>query len=417
MRGTKLGLGPTEDEIDPVRGLGGLRKKGTGIRPWLLLNATGQTQVVEAGKHAIMRRTGLPARDLRILDPLLSYPSTILGREKAIVINLEHIKAIITAQEVLLLNARDPSVIPFVEELQHRLLRFHQATTSQEGGFQGGDSSWNDLYDLEVPKSRGNSPRSFSGGFGETDEEGKLSGKQAIGNQDGLKVLPFEFVALEACLEAACSCLENEARTLEQEAHPALDKLTSKISTLNLERVRQIKSRLVAISGRVQKVRDELEHLLDDDEDMAEMYLTEKLAQQRLESSSPSSIDDRDDIHDEVLRPDMDDRLRTEISLDAAIESTSYEGDFQNIENPSERIFGVANALMRRDSHGTNTSTTRSGISKHLDVEELEMLLEAYFVQIDGTLNKLSTVCLSNLICLINFSSSISSYQYVIISY
>lgn len=41
---------------------------------------------------------------------------------------------------------------------------------------------------------------------------------------------------------------------MEQEAHPALDKLTSKISTLNLERVRQIKSRLVAITGRVQKV-------------------------------------------------------------------------------------------------------------------------------------------------------------------
>ncbi|KAE8667886.1 hypothetical protein F3Y22_tig00112354pilonHSYRG00066 [Hibiscus syriacus] len=77
---------------------------------------------------------------------------------------------------------------------------------------------------------------------------------------------PFEFVALEACLEAACCCLENEAKTLELEAHPALDKLTSKISTLNLERVRQIKSRLVAIIGRVQKVRDELEHLLDDDE-------------------------------------------------------------------------------------------------------------------------------------------------------
>ena len=46
----------------------------------------------------------------------------------------------------------------------------------------------------------------------------------------------------------------NQAKTLEQEAHPALDKLTSNISTLNLERVRQIKSRLVAITGRVQKV-------------------------------------------------------------------------------------------------------------------------------------------------------------------
>ncbi|KAM1261877.1 hypothetical protein ACFX2G_027686 [Malus domestica] len=77
----------------------GLRKKGLGVRPWLLLDSSRQTQDVEAGKHAIMRRTGLPARDLRILDPLLSYPSTVLGRERAIVINLEHIKAIISAHE------------------------------------------------------------------------------------------------------------------------------------------------------------------------------------------------------------------------------------------------------------------------------------------------------------------------------
>ncbi|AQL01121.1 Magnesium transporter MRS2-2 [Zea mays] len=33
------------------------------------------------------------------------------------------------------------------------------------------------------------------------------------------------------------------------------------------------------------------------------------------------------------------------------------------------------------------------------DVEELEMLLEAYFMQIDGTLNKLTTVCSMLLAC------------------
>jgi hypothetical protein len=43
---------------------------------------------------------------------------------------------------------------------------------------------------------------------------------------------------------------------LEDEAYPALDELTSEISTLNLERVRLIKNRLVALSGRVQKVNN-----------------------------------------------------------------------------------------------------------------------------------------------------------------
>ncbi|BAT82905.1 hypothetical protein LR48_Vigan07g273200 [Vigna angularis] len=310
----------------------GIRKKGSGIRQWLLLDGKGETEVVEAGKHAIMKRTGLPARDLRILDPLLSYPSTLLGRERAIVINLEHIKAIITAQEVLLLNSRDPSVTPFVHELQARILRHHQASSPCKN---------HDHYTNYEP-DRDHDP-------------------------DAIKIIPFEFVALEACLESACSVLENEAKTLEQEAHPALDKLTSKISTLNLERVRQIKSRLVAITGRVQKVRDELEHLLDDDEDMAEMYRTEKLAEQQMkESSSTSSIND----HDETV---------PEISFEPGGPPEGLE-DHHSVYN-----------VLGRDNHGTRGSTY-SAVTKQLDVEELEMLLEAYFVQIDGTLNKLSTL-------------------------
>lgn len=62
----------------------------------------------------------------------------------------------------------------------------------------------------------------------------------------------------------------------------------------------------------------------------------------------------------------------------------NFEGDLRNTGNPAHESM---------DIHGTHTSSTRSiTTGKTLDVEELEMLLEAYFVQIDGTLNNLSTV-------------------------
>ncbi|OAY83884.1 Magnesium transporter MRS2-F [Ananas comosus] len=329
------------------------RRKGGGSREWLVVSDSGRSRLEEVGKHSIMSRTGLPARDLRVLDPLLSYPSTILGRERAIVINLEHIKAIITAAEVLIPNSRDPLVAPLIRDLQSRVSASCDTPPQikEPGDVDGGDmgkavSCW----------------PSFPGSNGATSHVAKITKKNVpltvetpegndtptIGiHKDGSKhVLPFEFRVLEVCLESACRCLEAETLTLEQEAYPALDELTSKISTLNLERVRQIKSRLVALSGRVQKVRDELEHLLDDDMDMAEMYLTEKLSNQTLGESS----------------------LREEVDGDSFHLDEDDEGDVRS-----------------------ETGTSRGSLAGYKpNIEELEMLLEAYFVQIDGTLNKLS---------------------------
>ncbi|XP_039157795.1 magnesium transporter MRS2-F-like [Eucalyptus grandis] len=229
-------------------------RKLIGTRAWLIVSESGQLHVEEIEKHSIMGWTGLPARNLLVLDLVLSYPSSILGREQAEV---------------------DGKTLP-------------------------------------------------------------ASGVH--------KTLPFEFRALESCLESACRCLESETMTLEDEAYPALDELTSKISTLNLDRVRQIKSHLVAISGRVQKVRDELEHLLDDDNDMAEMYLTEKLLTHSLDNAS---------IREEVdnAAPEIDDERAEDYNEeDDTVVLTSYKPN----------------------------------------IEELEMLLEAYFVQIYCTLQKLS---------------------------
>ncbi|KAJ8765366.1 hypothetical protein K2173_012063 [Erythroxylum novogranatense] len=290
------------------------RRKGIGVKPWLVVSEFGQTTVEEVGKQSIMRRTGLPGRDLRALDPVLSYPSSILGRERAIVVNLEHIRAIITAKEVLMLNSNNPLVVQFVEDLAHRITSANNYMIQQE-------SKKNDMD------------------IGYASEASWNSSKETMVTCQ--KVQPFEFRALEACLESACRCLDSKTQTLEKEAYPALDALTSKVSTLNLEHARQIKSRLVAISGRVQKVRDELEHLLDDDNDMAEMYLTEKLETQLMDQASQKEK-----------------------------EETS---GFSLLDERSD------------DSHSSD-----SYISFKPDIEELEMLLEAYFAEIDGILQKLS---------------------------
>jgi hypothetical protein len=64
-------------------------KKRGASRSWILFDEAGEERVLDADKYAIMHRVDINARDLRILDPLLSYPSTILRRERAIVLNLE----------------------------------------------------------------------------------------------------------------------------------------------------------------------------------------------------------------------------------------------------------------------------------------------------------------------------------------
>uniref|UniRef100_A0A5B6ZW70 Magnesium transporter n=2 Tax=Davidia involucrata TaxID=16924 RepID=A0A5B6ZW70_DAVIN len=293
--------------IVPADPQAGLKKKAAGSRSWILMDSTGEDTILDVDKYAIMHRVQIHARDLRILDPLLSYPSTILGREKAIVLNLEHIKAIITADEVLLRDPLDDNVIPVVEELRRRLPPINAIREGQGDGKELGAQP-----DVEA---------------GEEDES------------------PFEFRALEVALEAICSFLAARTTELETAAYPALDELTSKISSRNLDRVRKLKSAMTRLTARVQKVRDELEQLLDDDDDMADLYLSRKLAG----ASSPVS----------------------------GSGAANWYPASPTIGSKISRASRASVATVRGDED---------------DVEELEMLLEAYFMQIDGTLNKLTTL-------------------------
>ncbi|XP_039047962.1 magnesium transporter MRS2-I-like isoform X1 [Hibiscus syriacus] len=284
------------------------KKKNAVTTSWISIDTKGRGVILDVDKYAIMRRVQIHARDLRILDPMLSYPSTILGREKVIVLNLEHIKAIITAEEVLLRDPYDENVIPIVAELKRRL---PQDNLTRQG--QG-------------------------------EEEEEQPGAQNDIVNEIENEFPFEFRALEVALEAICSFLDARTRELEIDTYPALDELTSKISSRNLDRIRKLKSAMTRLTNRVQKVRDELEQLLDDDDDMADLYLSRKLAG----ACSPVS--------------------------------SSGVPNFY----PSSPTIG---SMLSRTSRASAVT-----VHEDSDVEELEMLFEAYFMQIDSTLNKLTTL-------------------------
>lgn len=99
------------------------------------------------------------------------------------------------------------------------------------------------------------------------------------------------------------------------------------------------------------QVRDEIEHLLDDNEDMAHLYLTRKW--------------------------------------------------FQNQQSEALLAATASNSIVPVPSHLRRLSSNRSGslVTSNFmddnDVEDLEMLLEAYFMQLDGTRNKILSVSIT----------------------
>ncbi|XP_015895203.1 magnesium transporter MRS2-5 isoform X1 [Ziziphus jujuba] len=286
----------------------GFKKRGHGSRSWIKIDENGNSKVLELDKAAIMRHCSLPARDLRLLDPLFIYPSTILGRDKAIVVSLEQIRCIITAQEVILMNSLDGCVVEYESELCKRL----QSSKDQ------------------------------------SDD------------------LPFEFRALELALELTCMSLDAQVTELEMEIYPLLDELASSINTLNLERARRLKGHLLALTQRVQKVRDELEHLMDDDGDMAEMHLTEK--KQRSEGYP---------LNDLCFQSNTSGEAKVH-SISAPVSPVGSVSGVQKLQ----RAFST---IVSSSKHASVISSSNSGEN----IAQLEMLLEAYFVVIDNSFSKL----------------------------
>jgi magnesium transporter len=281
-------------------------------KKWLMMNKLGETDMVSLSKTELTQTLGIQLRDLRLLDPLLvtSYPSAILCRERSLVVNLEYVKMIVGLEKCYITNLEDENAQEFISQLKRRLEYLSTHNGSMEKKV---DDSVN---------------RSFED-------------------------LPFELRVVEAALDIVLKYMEALTSDLEASAHPALDALTSKVETDNLERVRRVKNRMVRLTTRVETLREVLEKFLDDDSDMRDMNLTAREAREAQEK-----------ILDAIKHGNQ--------PFDMPV--TMQSGELKPPETPH------------------STLTYDSDEEEEEAIEVVEQLLETYFMQADNTWNKLQTL-------------------------
>uniref|UniRef100_A0A0D9VPA9 Magnesium transporter n=1 Tax=Leersia perrieri TaxID=77586 RepID=A0A0D9VPA9_9ORYZ len=282
-------------------------------RLWMRLDRWGGCEMAMCDKAFVARHSGLPARDLRILGPLHSRSPSILAREKAMIINLEFVRAIVTADEVLVLEPLAQEVLPFVEKL-----RKHFPLNSLNA----------DDVSSQVHMN---------------NQDGKLAQHVPCFNEEESEdhELPFEFQVLDFALEAVCLSYDLAVSDLNMHSVSVLDDLIKSVSTRNLERVRSLKSNLTCLLASVQKVRGEVEHILDDNENMAHLCITRKTKGQNDETNS---------------------------------------------------IFCQKTRSSRTNSIVEKKTGICTSITLDSDTHVLDMLLEAYFKQFDGIRNSIFLV-------------------------
>lgn len=175
----------------------------------------------EFKKSELIQKYGLQPRDLRKIDS--SLLPTILVRPKAILMNLLHIRCLIQADRVLVFDAYG-STDSYTQSLF--------------------------MYDLE----------------------GKLSLREGKGHT----VLPYEFRALEAVLISVTTALEGEFEGVRGPVVKVLRDLEENIDRDKLRMLLVLSKKLGTFEQRARLVRDAIDELLEADDDLASMYLSEK---------------------------------------------------------------------------------------------------------------------------------------------
>ncbi len=230
----------------------------------VFIDAAGVATFGALRKQHLVSDLQLRHRDIRALEPgvALPYPAAIFVRRNAVIVNLEGLKLIISRDRTLVISA------PPLDDLSVR----HKPAPTQPAVAR---------LAAAIAAARLEAPVEVA----PPAAAGELPPPAAADVRE--RPLPYELRALEAALALAVTVLSREVGALEAATHPVLLRIRASVEHADLEAMYDTRNRLDKAHARVSKLKEVLEELLDDEEELARVALSHSAPDPAGESPRP----------------------------------------------------------------------------------------------------------------------------------
>jgi magnesium transporter len=346
-------------------------------RMWTVLDEHGRAKNLKASKAHVAAAFGVPLRDLHYLDPLRPTltPANIFIRPKCLIVNLEHMKFIVTAEIALFLNAESLEVKRFVKFLRKYLKEVEIAQTQKREDLVK-EATMMETIIRDENENETQKLQQSNSALKNAQTTTKIKEERVLH-------LPFELLVLECAMHELGLVLDNETIALEREAAPCMEKMLQSVQAEELAEGRRIKEKLNALILRLEAFTEAISSILEHDESLDAMCLSKLKVMELVRGDDISTTAAPDDDNENESAPRMGAAATAQTTT---TKKSSKKAQFitRVISNPTgmtmneEKEYDPEN----EEEFETIDSTNEEDGHEH---EGAEALLEAYFMHSAAT--------------------------------
>ena len=346
-------------------------------RMWTVLDEHGRAKNLKASKAHVAAAFGVPLRDLHYLDPLRPTltPANIFIRPKCLIVNLEHMKFIVTAEIALFLNAESLEVKRFVKFLRKYLKEVEIAQTQKREDLVK-EATMMETIIRDENENETQKLQQSNSALKNAQTTTKIKEERVLH-------LPFELLVLECAMHELGLVLDNETIALEREAAPCMEKMLQSVQAEELAEGRRIKEKLNALILRLEAFTEALSSILEHDESLDAMCLSKLKVMELVRGDDISTTAAPDDDNENESAPRMGAAATTQTTT---TKKSSKKAQFitRVISNPTGMTMNEEQEYdpENEEEFETIDSTNEEDGHEH---EGAEALLEAYFMHSAAT--------------------------------